>query len=65
MQELYSLQRIDTDQYYHSLTQLGYMLWVDAESQAQWFTYEELEKFMDRMNGQEKPKYEQLIKVPV
>mgnify|MGYP007125676008 CR=1 FL=1 len=65
MTEQYILKRTDTDQYYHSLTPLGYMLWVDSESQAQWFNWEELNKFIDRMNGQGNPKYDQFEKVLV
>lgn len=65
MEELYLLRRTDTNQYYNSLTPYGSMLWVDEESQAQWFTYEELGKFIDRMNGVGNPKYDQLEKVLV
>lgn len=65
MEELYLLRRTDTNQYYHSLTQMGHMLWVDEESQAQWFPNSELNKFLEKMAGWGNVTLDQLEKVSV
>jgi len=60
MKELYIIKRIDTTQYYHSLTPFGDMLWTDNREQAQWFTKEGAENLRDRVNDGSNPKYDQL-----
>lgn len=57
MPELFVIKRTDTDQYYHSLTPRGTMLWIDDIDEACWLTKQQAKRLRDDLNGGVNPKY--------